>query len=422
MFSPDNFYQYLLLNLKDRNIDTELYYFPNPGIRTLDGINTFGHRAPMMPPRYASRCFLSDQEPLDINFYTNWKFDDLSKAFNPQGATFAKHLPSMDFASYFFSGTHTPILCHSEKNSQDVNIFKDHFFSDAHYFYHGLISRDWYRHWKYYNISRNASAMRFGLYARDASGSRSYRLSLLEKLVPIKQQVYYKLQPEIANDLCLEVRRQWPANPEIKGAAASAIIDLNDSEQFHIHLVAETLFNTSKTHLTEKVFKPMVMKQPFIIIGPPGSLEYLHTYGFQSFGDIWDESYDQETDSEKRMDKILSTVKHLASMNEYQFIDIVNKANTIVNFNHQHFYSQRFEDILMNELHNNLDSAIAETHERFFRMPGGNWFYYQDMLIKDGHKLPNPTQQINHQVINYLKQHKGDPVAKQILSKYAHLF
>ena len=61
-------------------------------------------------------------------------------------------------------------------------------------------------------------------------------------------------------------------------------------------MVTETVYRGKKNHLTEKTFKPIVMQQPFIIQSCKGSLEYLRRYGFKTFADFWDESYDEADD------------------------------------------------------------------------------------------------------------------------------
>jgi hypothetical protein len=48
---------------------------------------------------------------------------------------------------------------------------------------------------------------------------------------------------------------------------------------------------------------------PFVIVGTQGSLKYLRSYGFKTFGDLWDESYDDEPDDSKRIEKIAQYVE-----------------------------------------------------------------------------------------------------------------
>lgn len=45
--------------------------------------------------------------------------------------------------------------------------------------------------------------------------------------------------------------------------------------------------------LTEKTTKALMMQHPFLLQAQPGSLEYLHAHGFETFPELWDESYDQ---------------------------------------------------------------------------------------------------------------------------------
>ena len=58
-------------------------------------------------------------------------------------------------------------------------------------------------------------------------------------------------------------------------------------------IVNETRFAQATGILTEKIMNPMINCKPFIMIGPPGNLEYMRKWGFQTFGDFWDESYDK---------------------------------------------------------------------------------------------------------------------------------
>ena len=66
-----------------------------------------------------------------------------------------------------------------------------------------------------------------------------------------------------------------------------------------IELVSET-FGENVYFETEKTFKPIVTKTPFIIQAAPGYLEYLKTKGFKTFNSLINENYDKEQNLEKR--------------------------------------------------------------------------------------------------------------------------
>jgi hypothetical protein len=104
--------------------------------------------------------------------------------------------------------------------------------------------------------------------------------------------------------------------------------------------------------LTEKTFKPIAMGMPFIIVGTQGSLQYLRSYGFQTFGDLWDESYDNEPDDHLRIEKIAKVLQQLETSDRQA---IFESAQAIVQHNWNHFYGGGFEAVLWQELQDMLN-------------------------------------------------------------------
>jgi hypothetical protein len=67
--------------------------------------------------------------------------------------------------------------------------------------------------------------------------------------------------------------------------------------------VIETLFDVDQSggaFLTEKTFKCLKFGQPFVIIGPVGSLEILRRSGYRVFDHAIDNTYDTITDNTQR--------------------------------------------------------------------------------------------------------------------------
>ena len=52
-------------------------------------------------------------------------------------------------------------------------------------------------------------------------------------------------------------------------------------------------------------------------------LKFLHSLGFKTFSDWWDESYDTETDQIKRSDKIIHIVTDLSKLSHTELIDML---------------------------------------------------------------------------------------------------
>jgi hypothetical protein len=61
--------------------------------------------------------------------------------------------------------------------------------------------------------------------------------------------------------------------------------------------------------VTEKTFKPIAGHQPFMIIGGSGVLKYLRSQEFQTYYNIFDETYDAETDFDKKLDIIIDNIE-----------------------------------------------------------------------------------------------------------------
>ena len=423
MFSVDNFYNYLNQYLIDNKKDVDLKSFNVHGSRQLIDIIVPSYTVnTSAPKRYIGQAAMFDQEPIELEYFTDWiNFDPASYTDNcDYSGDLYKNLTPEEFIFRHFSAVYNPILCHSERNSPEVALFKDNHFHAVHYFYHGLIARDWFRHWKHYSMSRGEQSKRLGMYCRDASGSRAYRLDLIKKLIPYHNDLHFEIQSPILNIEQMGLRQYFKVSDTEYSSDSSATIVPEDCQKFDIQIVPETLFNTQKTHLTEKVFKPIVMQQPFIIAGCPGSLEYLRSYGFHTFDSLWDESYDKETDSKKRMAKIMEVVEYITHLDEDTYRKKMDYAQNIAIRNQRHFFSQRFENELLGELHSNLDKAIAARNEEFESMPGGTRFMYLDKLYQDGHDIGKANRDINQKIVAYLGIHNPE-MAMKIMKKYSYL-
>lgn len=67
---------------------------------------------------------------------------------------------------------------------------------------------------------------------------------------------------------------------------------------------------------SEKIFRCIVYKHPFIATGPKHFLKILHWLGYKTFHPIIDESYDDETDDAKRLFMIANEAKKLCGLDE----------------------------------------------------------------------------------------------------------
>lgn len=122
-----------------------------------------------------------------------------------------------------------------------------------------------------------------------------------------------------------------------------------------IFITTETLFQSSKVSmfLTEKTFKPISLKMPFIILGQPGTLEQLKRAGYKTFDTLWDESYDQELDVLSRMHMICDLVETLSKRSIDELTNMVKSINDILEHNYTLLMSRRPEIETINAIKNN---------------------------------------------------------------------
>ena len=85
--------------------------------------------------------------------------------------------------------------------------------------------------------------------------------------------------------------------------------------------------------LTEKTFKAISGKHPFILVGRPGLVESLRTLGYKTFSPYINESYDWIEDDEMRLEAIINEVERLCNFTDSQWLDFQTNVQSIVEHN-----------------------------------------------------------------------------------------
>lgn len=101
-----------------------------------------------------------------------------------------------------------------------------------------------------------------------------------------------------------------------------------------VSLITETNFYDNEVSLTEKSFKPTKEKHPFIIAGVNGVLKGMHDLGFKTFGEFWDESYDNIVDHGERMNAIMDVCRYIGTWTPEQILDFRHKVKPILEHNY----------------------------------------------------------------------------------------
>jgi hypothetical protein len=128
------------------------------------------------------------------------------------------------------------------------------------------------------------------------------------------------------------------------------LTNFNEAADSLVYVPTETVYFGRRTHITEKTFKAIALEMPFVLVAPAHSLEYMRSYGFKTFGNVFDESYDKEVNDIVRIEKVTKLLKDLDNLSVKERQQIHQACLPAVEHNYNHFYRGGLTDILWNEL------------------------------------------------------------------------
>lgn len=399
MLQIDHIYEFFYNVVFNKNF--EVWSLPN-GVPKLDPIQSDYDVTvfkPEVPP--TKKIFFYDQEPLlksitekyieHYQHFQKYTLDELKEKYNLSNKEFQYYLEDPNRAYKL-----PACICVSEHSSYIVELSKSYKLNILYYFFHGFAALDWYR--GYYALNYNKSVVKkqkdFITYNRLITEDRSYRIYFISQLAKhnlldkglvsfgvsddgqhwrdeLERNNNSKLSDyarnEIWNTLPDLPQRMIIDNEYCLGSASSRITYTLDTKMINDtldvnafwHIVTETVFYYDKLHLTEKIFKPIVSKQPFMLIGAPGNLEYLKSYGFKTFDSVIDESYDTIQDNDARIDAVVKQLNWYCSLSDSDKLDVMKKLEPIIEYNFHHFYG-KFKEIIVDELITNCENLFTE--------------------------------------------------------------
>jgi hypothetical protein len=129
-----------------------------------------------------------------------------------------------------------------------------------------------------------------------------------------------------------------------------------DIQKSFLYVCTETVFEYPHAYISEKSFKGITAKRPFIILGAPGTLSLLKLYGFKTFNDWWDESYDDEHSVDLRLTKVYNIVKEICNLSVNSLQSLCKEMSPTLEYNFNHYDTfrqqqlQQFETSCINNL------------------------------------------------------------------------
>jgi len=425
----DRLYHYLESLSKD---DIIIYrWFPH-GSKKLDDLQVI--ESDRIPTEYYDQLLtphliFHDQEPLDYNYYSHEEF---FKEAQQKAEKRKQVLPSVPWCYseeflHVYASSHLRVklelptnlndyvlLCHSEKNSQELALYENNGFVGVYYWSHALIAQDWFRYAKHdTRLLQNSYKYDFLVYNRAWSGGREYRLTFAEIL--INNQLLDVCNTKFsATDNGKHYTNHVFDNPRLcisrqdidsyfientSSSNASADYDNKDYSNSAIEVVLETLFDDTRWHLTEKALRPIACGKPFILAATPGSLQYIRSYGFKTFSGLIDETYDTITDPRLRLEAITNEMRRISALPQNDKSELIYNLHQISAYNKQLFFSEEFHNNVVGEFVSNLESGLRKCQRN---MTGKWWNLFSKSELFTS---KNPTTELSSKIDTWLEQH-----------------
>ena len=137
-------------------------------------------------------------------------------------------------------------------------------------------------------------------------------------------------------------------DPQLRSLDPSWILNRDYYDQTFCSVITETSLDADKPNFSGKTFRAICHGHPFVMVGSQHSLKFLRDFGFDTYDDIFDNSYDDVADPWDRLCAVFKT------------IDLINK-----------------RDI------NELDNIKKELHPRRLKNRQGYQTMYDRLMLKN---------------------------------------
>ena len=125
------------------------------------------------------------------------------------------------------------------------------------------------------------------------------------------------------------------------------IEDIEYFDNSYFSIVTETTYYQRPVNVleqdifpSEKIYKPILMQHPFILMGRPHFLETLRSHGYKTFHPFIDETYDSVEDDDERMQLIFKEIKRLVEFTDEQYKEWMQQIKPIVEHNKAHIFNE----------------------------------------------------------------------------------
>jgi hypothetical protein len=353
MIRIDEIYNHTFWPWIKKNIpQSRLLFCDPPGRSDPESVCVFGNKD-STENRY---FFLHDQEPIHLDLHA-----PLFKEVVKRNAD--------------LSNPYAHVIV-SERGEFVERLEQEYGWQSHYYFYHGWACQDWFRGYdKSFLIPRAEDrnpTRTFMSPNRIIGGKRDHRILFLYNVFKNNLNHNWISAPRVCSyenvDISQVARKYCNTYPDITQVFDQAelpmlfpgeetqqmtscwLTNFDEAADSLVYVPTETVYFGRRLHITEKTFKAIALEMPFVLVAPAGSLEYMREYGFQTFGHVFDESYDEETNDIIRIEKVTKLLKDLDSQSVKERQQIHRACLETVKHNYHHFYNGGLTELLWREL------------------------------------------------------------------------
>jgi len=110
---------------------------------------------------------------------------------------------------------------------------------------------------------------------------------------------------------------------------------INLSGKYLFEITFETMTRGQTFTPSEKTIRTIMAEKPMVVYAPQHFLKHMQLLGFKTFGDLWDESYD-EFEGPDKYQRIMKIIKNIANMSSSDQLELYNNSRHICSYNKQH--------------------------------------------------------------------------------------
>lgn len=114
---------------------------------------------------------------------------------------------------------------------------------------------------------------------------------------------------------------------------------------FFVEIVNLTYFSGNSFYIDEKIWRPIIMRTPFLIQGPQDYIINLRKLGFHTFDRWWDEGYSEDP-GRSQIDGIIANIDQLSEFSIQDLCDIYQDMRSVLDHNYQRLMSITKDDFL----------------------------------------------------------------------------